>query len=120
MSFSYGLDTFQADASVLDPWASRSACEPFKSRISIQALAPVILWDISPGVFHSQMFSPVQGLISPVQVSRVTVPDTRCKPLAPPACRSRCPRRGFWRVCVSAGAYLHLAFVVQEGLFVWS
>ena len=56
MSFSYGLDTFQADASVLDPWASRSACEPFKSRISIQALAPVILWDISPGVFHSQMF----------------------------------------------------------------
>ena len=71
ITFTYGLDTFQTVAFVLDCQVGESACKSFKSGISIP-YSPLVFLDVSPVGFQSQMF---WGLISPVQVPRVGVPD---------------------------------------------
>lgn len=66
-------------AFALHPGASISSHEPFKSRIS-DPHSPMVLLDLSPVGFQSQMF---WGVNSPAQVPRLEVPDMGHKPSSP-------------------------------------
>lgn len=77
--FTYSLIALQTDAFVLGLGASESACEPIKSRIAVP-WSPLDCLDISPIVFQSHTF---WVLVSPLQVSRLGVPNGGHKPSTP-------------------------------------
>lgn len=62
---------------MLDPGASGSVCEPFKN--GILPYSPMVLLDVSPVHFQSQMF---YELVSLVQVPRAGLLNVGHKPLA--------------------------------------
>ena len=77
--FTNSLGTLQTAGSALGLEASESACGPFKSSIPAP-YSPLDFLDVSPIGCQSQT---LRGLVSPVQVPGVGVPDEGHKPLTP-------------------------------------